>query len=96
VDGFEAAAAIRARQKTAGGHLPIVAMTAHAVVSNRERCVAAGMDGYLPKPIAPTTMAEEIRRVLSLRFCQSIVLGHLRSAIEHESPNQLRWSRLAR
>jgi CheY-like chemotaxis protein len=65
VDGFEATAQIRAREQAGGGHLPIVAMTAHAMSGDRERCLAAGMDGYLPKPIDPVRLAQEIRRVTS-------------------------------
>jgi signal transduction histidine kinase/ActR/RegA family two-component response regulator len=63
LDGFEATAQIRAREQAGGGHLPIVAMTAHAMNGDRERCLAAGMDGYLPKPIDPVRLAHEIRRV---------------------------------
>ena len=65
LDGFEATAQIRAREQAGGGHLPIVAMTAHAMSGDRERCLAAGMDGYLPKPIDPVRLAQEIRRVTS-------------------------------
>jgi signal transduction histidine kinase/ActR/RegA family two-component response regulator len=65
LDGFQATAQIRDGEKTAGGHLPIVAMTAHAMAGDRERCLAAGMDGYLAKPIDPITLAREIRRVLA-------------------------------
>jgi CheY-like chemotaxis protein len=65
VDGLTATGIIREREKSNGGHLPIVAMTAHAMTGDRERCLDAGMDGYLPKPIDPVKMIEEIRRVLS-------------------------------
>jgi signal transduction histidine kinase/DNA-binding response OmpR family regulator len=56
MDGFVATAAIRARERTSGGHLRIVAMTAHAMKSDRERCLQAGMDGYLSKPFEPQTL----------------------------------------
>jgi two-component system, sensor histidine kinase and response regulator len=49
--GFEATAIIRAREASQGGHVPIVAMTAHAMKGDRERCVEAGMDEYMSKPI---------------------------------------------
>jgi signal transduction histidine kinase/DNA-binding response OmpR family regulator len=51
MDGFQATARIRQQERVTGQHMPIVAMTAHAIKGDRERCLEAGMDGYVPKPI---------------------------------------------
>ncbi|HTW66521.1 MAG TPA: response regulator [Bryobacteraceae bacterium] len=65
MDGFEATAAIRSKEKVTGAHLPIVAMTAHAMVGDRQRCLAAGMDGYISKPVHPRELFETIEEVLA-------------------------------
>ncbi len=58
MDGFQATAAIREQEQRVGGHIAIVAMTAHAMQEDRERCLAAGMDGYLAKPLVRKEMQE--------------------------------------
>jgi two-component system sensor histidine kinase/response regulator len=65
MDGFAAAAAIREREKTTGQHMPIIAMTAHAMQGDRERCLAAGMDGYTAKPIQARRLFETLDEILS-------------------------------
>jgi two-component system, sensor histidine kinase and response regulator len=62
VDGFEATAAIRQKEKTSGSHLPVIAMTAHAMVGDKERCVEAGMDDYISKPIRLQELNELLDR----------------------------------
>ncbi len=58
--GLEATEAIRRREKESGGHVPIVAMTAHAMRGDRERCLAAGMDGYVSKPLDAGELYEAV------------------------------------
>ena len=60
LDGFQATAAIRDHEKTSGDHLPIVALTAHALKGDKERCLANGMDAYLSKPIRPEDLDRAI------------------------------------
>jgi len=60
MDGFQATAAIREREGRAGQHIPIIALTACAMSGDSERCLAAGMDAYLAKPIVPRELYEAI------------------------------------
>ena len=64
MDGYEATAAIREKEQSTGKHLPIVAMTAHAMKGDRERCLDSGMDGYVSKPIQVSSLFEEIARLV--------------------------------
>jgi CheY-like chemotaxis protein len=64
MDGLEATAAIRVRERQSGGHLPIVAMTAHALRGDRERCLEAGMNEYISKPIHVRQLLETIERAV--------------------------------
>jgi CheY-like chemotaxis protein len=73
MDGYEATHAIReAEWKTGGAHIPIVAMTAHALKSDEERCLAAGMDGFIAKPIH---VKDLIRKVVEFAPKTVPVLG---------------------
>ena len=64
MDGLEATAEIRKREKASGGpHQPILAMTAHAIAGDRERCIDAGMDGYVSKPFRLADLLKEIESV---------------------------------
>ncbi len=64
MDGFEATAAIRAREQAGGEHTPIIAMTAHALKGDRERCLEAGMDHYITKPLRRRDLFAVLESVL--------------------------------
>ncbi len=63
MDGLEATAIIRNDEQKTGKHLPILAMTAHAMKGDREMCLTSGMDGYIAKPIQPRELFEAIDRI---------------------------------
>jgi two-component system, sensor histidine kinase and response regulator len=67
MDGFEATAALRAREKGTRRHVPIIAMTAHAIKGYQERCLQAGMDGYLAKPVKAAALFAVIEGMCSQR-----------------------------
>ncbi len=67
MDGFEATAAIRKKEGDSGIHLPVVALTAHAMKGDREKCLAGGMDGYLTKPIQPQELDELLQSYIARR-----------------------------
>jgi CheY-like chemotaxis protein len=75
MDGLEATTVIREQERQRGGHLPIIALTAHAMKGDQERCLASGMDDYVSKPINAQALSTAISRVLngvtSLNFTAS-------------------------
>jgi signal transduction histidine kinase/ActR/RegA family two-component response regulator len=64
MDGYRATSAIRSMEENTLSHIPVIAMTAHAMKGDRERCIDAGMDGYISKPINSATLLHTIRTVL--------------------------------
>jgi CheY-like chemotaxis protein len=66
MDGFAATASIRARELPTGKHTPIVAMTAHAMKGDRERCLLNGMDDYISKPVDRQELARVLERQLAI------------------------------
>ncbi|MBZ9747480.1 response regulator [Mesorhizobium sp. CO1-1-7] len=65
MNGYEATRAIRAIEASSGGHIPIIGVTAHALKGDRDKCIEAGMDDYLPKPVSPDRLGAKIGTWLS-------------------------------
>jgi signal transduction histidine kinase/ligand-binding sensor domain-containing protein/CheY-like chemotaxis protein len=63
MDGFQVTGIVREREKITGAHLPIFAMTAHVLKGDEERCLSAGMDGYIPKPVSPKELIAVVESV---------------------------------
>jgi PAS domain S-box-containing protein len=64
LDGLQATKAIRERERAAGGHMPVIAMTAYALKGDRERCLEGGMDGYISKPIHLKELLQALQAVV--------------------------------
>ena len=62
MNGLEATGRIREMEEVSGDHVPIIGVTAHALKGDRERCLEAGMDDYLSKPISPKALTQKIAR----------------------------------
>jgi PAS domain S-box-containing protein len=67
MNGLDATRAIREREAKVGGHVPIVALTAHAMPADREQCLRAGMDDYLTKPVSPVALTQTVERIVEQR-----------------------------
>jgi CheY-like chemotaxis protein len=67
MNGIDATKAIRAREQARGGHVPIIALTAHAMAADRELCLRAGMDDYLTKPVSPVALTQTVERIVEQR-----------------------------
>jgi CheY-like chemotaxis protein/HPt (histidine-containing phosphotransfer) domain-containing protein len=65
LDGFEATAMIRQQERASGGHIPIIALTAHTMKGDREACLQAGMDGYVAKPLKREDLFAAIEKVVA-------------------------------
>jgi two-component system, sensor histidine kinase and response regulator len=77
LDGFQVVQAVRERELTTGGHLPIIALTARSRKEDRERCLAAGMDDFQTKPIRPADLLAAIDRVLGTHSARQPRMRHL-------------------
>jgi signal transduction histidine kinase/HPt (histidine-containing phosphotransfer) domain-containing protein len=93
MDGTAATRAIRATEKRCGGHVPILALTAHALPGVREQCLDAGMDGYLAKPLRPAELLEALERLGPPATAAEVAAADVEPA-NCEPPDPDRWTLL--
>jgi two-component system, sensor histidine kinase and response regulator len=86
MDGFEATAAIRAMQRPLGVRTPIVALTAHAMEGDRQRCLDADMDGYVSKPVKAVELFEVIDRVIAAASAEPAISSLVRILVPDSVP----------
>ncbi|GBD36272.1 Signal transduction histidine-protein kinase BarA [bacterium HR36] len=95
MDGYEVMRRIRSMERRRGGHVPILAITARAMRDDRQKCLDAGADGYLAKPIRAAELAAEMARVLGLASTPSRISTSGTRALASETstlPIQINWS----
>jgi PAS domain S-box-containing protein len=88
MNGFEVTATIRNRERENGGHLPIIAMTAHAMKGDRERCLEVGMDGYVSKPIQVKELFEMIEKAMTSSVVEGGVSAERMPSLDNVAANK--------
>jgi two-component system, sensor histidine kinase and response regulator len=78
MDGLEATAVLREKEKSTGAHQAVVALTAHAMKGDREKCIAGGMDGYLTKPIRPQELDQLLERYVASKSVKALDMETVR------------------
>jgi two-component system sensor histidine kinase/response regulator len=89
MDGLEATAQLREREELTGQHQPVIAMTALVMKGDRERCMAAGMDGYLSKPIRPQELDEVLERYIARGYEAAAIAAPERPMQSHVATEEL-------
>ncbi len=89
MDGLQATQKIRQREadSATNGHIPIIALTAHAMAGDQDRCLEAGMDGYVTKPLNPMLLAEEIEKMIPAAKLEKNQTPELESKERNENMN---------